>query len=107
MVTNCPAVYRCSYYSIVSRICQKKSSPVRGAFFCLDIYAEELFGDDADEEGDDGYADADQVGEFARDAMAWANGAGLINGTIDNRLNPVGTATRAQAAVMLYNLMAR
>lgn len=48
-----------------------------------------------------GYADADQVGEFARDAMAWANGAGLINGTTDNRLNPAGTATRAQAAAIL------
>ena len=54
-----------------------------------------------------GYDDADQVGEFARDAMAWANGAGLINGTADNRLNPAGTATRAQAAAILTRYLTK
>lgn len=48
-----------------------------------------------------GYQDADQVGQWARDAMSWAVGAGLLKGTTPTTLDPKGGATRAQVAVIL------
>lgn len=46
------------------------------------------------------YKDADSVGEYAREAMLWANGAGIINGNPDGTLDPLGTATREQFVSM-------
>jgi hypothetical protein len=47
------------------------------------------------------YTDADSVSDYARAAMAWANGNGLINGTTTTTLTPAGSATRAQVAAIL------
>ncbi len=47
------------------------------------------------------FADADTVSDFAKEAMAWAVKTGLITGTGDGRLDPIGGATRAQAAAIL------
>lgn len=47
------------------------------------------------------YTDAASVGAYAVDAMAWANGAGLITGTSTTTLSPAGNATRAQVAAIL------
>lgn len=46
------------------------------------------------------FADADSVSDFARAALQWACGAGLIQGYQDN-LIPHDTATRAQLAAIL------
>lgn len=47
------------------------------------------------------FPDAGRVSAYAREALAWANAAGLVNGT-DNGfgliLDPQGDATRAQVA---------
>ena len=51
-----------------------------------------------------GFADNSSVSGYARTAMAWANGAGLISGMGDNTLAPRGTATRGQAAMILMGL---
>ena len=48
------------------------------------------------------FPDGDSVSAYARDALAWANGAGLVNGTGEGTLNPSGGATRAQAAAILH-----
>lgn len=48
-----------------------------------------------------GYADAAQVSPYAESAMRWAVDAGLITGTGQGTLAPNGSATRAQAAVIL------
>lgn len=48
------------------------------------------------------YPDSGSVSSYATDAMAWAVGNGIVNGTTDGRLNPGGNATRAQFAVILY-----
>ena len=48
------------------------------------------------------FADAAAVSSYAKDAIAWANGAGLVNGTSDGKLNPGGGATRGQAAAILH-----
>ena len=50
------------------------------------------------------YQDGNRVEVYAREAMAWAVDAGLIQGLADGRLDPGGTATRAQTAVILQRL---
>ncbi len=47
------------------------------------------------------FDDADSVSSWAKEAMAWAVAAGLINGTDAGSLNPAGNAARAQAATIL------
>ena len=51
------------------------------------------------------FVDADQVSGYAKDAIYWATANGIINGCGDGRLDPVGLATRAQAAQMLKNFI--
>ncbi len=46
------------------------------------------------------YTDADLIGEWALSSMQWAIGNGIINGMDNNRLDPRGTANRAQLAAM-------
>lgn len=52
----------------------------------------------------DRYRDGDQVSKWAADGMKHALGAGLITGDTDNQLNPKGTATRSELAVILVRL---
>ncbi len=51
------------------------------------------------------FGDADGVSDYAKDALAWAVGVGLINGTTDKDGNIVldaqGSATRAQVAAIM------
>lgn len=46
------------------------------------------------------FADANSVSNYAVEAMRWAVSTGLIGG-MDGKLNPQGSATRAQVATML------
>lgn len=46
------------------------------------------------------YPDAAEISAYASDAMRWAVGVGLINGS-DGKLLPQGDATRAQVATLL------
>ena len=48
------------------------------------------------------FPDVGSVSSYAKDALSWANGAKLVNGTSDGRLNPSGGATRGQAAAILH-----
>lgn len=48
-----------------------------------------------------GFSDHEKTSGFAVQAMNWAVGQGLIAGIGNNTLNPTGTATRAQAAMLL------
>ncbi|MGN1003134.1 MAG: S-layer homology domain-containing protein [Oscillospiraceae bacterium] len=50
------------------------------------------------------YSDADQVHDWAQEAMDWALEWGILNGYEDNTLNPQGQARRCEAAQMLLNL---
>lgn len=51
------------------------------------------------------YADAADISEWAVPAFQWACGAGIIDGTTDNRLAPKAGATRAELAQMLMRLL--
>lgn len=51
------------------------------------------------------YPDADQVSDWAQDAMVWAVKTGIING-LGGQLCPASGATRAQVATMLMRFIA-
>ena len=82
-VPNAP-ITREQFAAILYRYAQYKGFDVRGR---ADLYA--------------GFTDAGQVSGYARDAMAWANYEGLINGVTTTTLQPGGFASRAQAAAIL------
>ena len=50
------------------------------------------------------FSDSAAVADYARDALAWAVSAGLLQGRSDGTLDPSGSATRAQTAVILQRL---
>ena len=50
-----------------------------------------------------GYYDANSVSSWARDAMGWAVKNGIITGSGNSRLNPTGTASRAEVAQMFMS----
>ena len=49
----------------------------------------------------DAYTDGAEISPWAAEALAWAVGAGILQGTGDGQLSPQAPATRAQTAVML------
>lgn len=49
-----------------------------------------------------GFTDASSVAAYAQDAMSWAVGNGIVQGTGNGTLNPGGTATRAHFAAFLH-----
>lgn len=51
------------------------------------------------------FSDADQVSDYARDAVSWAVAVGVFVGGSNDTLAPRETATRAQAAKMLVTFM--
>ena len=53
----------------------------------------------------DGFADADQIGKWAADAVSHAVGMGILKGDNENKINPKGQATRAALAVMLQRML--
>lgn len=55
----------------------------------------------------DRFADKDDVSDWAKDAVAWAIGYGLIEGKDNNTLDPQGKATRAEFAAMLHRFCER
>ncbi len=53
----------------------------------------------------EGFEDADKVGSYAVDAMAWAIEAGIITGFDGNRLAPKATSNRAQIATVIMRFV--
>ena len=49
----------------------------------------------------DGFADAASASDYAVDALRWAVGEGLLTGKDGGRLDPTGTASRAELAQIL------
>ena len=49
----------------------------------------------------DRFTDKGDISAWAKDAVAWAVGYGLIEGKGNNMLDPQGEATRAEFAAML------
>ncbi|MBQ9412122.1 MAG: S-layer homology domain-containing protein [Oscillospiraceae bacterium] len=53
----------------------------------------------------DTYSDAKSVSDYARAAMEWAVGSGIINGMDDGTLSPMESATRAQVSAMMMRFI--
>ena len=53
----------------------------------------------------DKFKDADKITDYAKTAMQWAVGNGLVKGKSGNLLDPQGTATRAEIAAMLHRFI--
>ena len=49
--------------------------------------------------------DADKITDYAKTAMQWTVGSGLVKGKSGNLLDPQGTATRAEIAAMLHRFI--
>lgn len=49
----------------------------------------------------EGFVDADQISDYARDPMSWCVATGLINGKPGGMLDPFGIATRTEIAKIL------
>lgn len=52
------------------------------------------------------FSDGSAVSLWARDAVSWAVGAGILNGREDGRLDPGGSASRAELCAMLQRYLA-
>ena len=53
------------------------------------------------------FTDAYEISDYAKESVAALAAAGVINGVGDGRFAPKDTATRAQAAVIIYGLMTK
>ena len=51
------------------------------------------------------FADESAISPWAKDAVKWARANGIIGGKGENRFDPKGNATRAEAAMILYNFL--
>lgn len=103
-----PAVEWAARYGIVSGTGKKTFSPTQRvtreqmATF-LYRYAKATGNDTSySEEAYNSFPDAGKVSSFAVEAMKWATDKKIINGS-DGKLNPQGTATRAQVAQVFLN----
>ncbi|MBO4835430.1 MAG: S-layer homology domain-containing protein [Lachnospiraceae bacterium] len=51
------------------------------------------------------FDDKAAVSSWAQEALTWANGAGIIKGTADNKINARGNAARAEIAAMMIRFL--
>lgn len=54
---------------------------------------------------DAGFADSNLFGDYAKDAISALFNCGAVNGVGNNRFNPLGNATRAEAAKMIFGVL--
>ena len=54
---------------------------------------------------DAGFADSALFGDYARDAISALYNCGAINGVGSNQFDPIGNATRAQAAKIVFGVL--
>lgn len=60
---------------------------------------------DSAKEAQQKFDDAEQISDYARNAVSRLSGLGIINGTGDNLFSPLDTATRAEAAKMAFGIL--
>lgn len=51
------------------------------------------------------FLDENDISDYAKEAVAVLNGCGVVNGMPDNKFYPKKSVTRAEAAVIVYNLL--
>lgn len=55
--------------------------------------------------GNNSFSDEADISEYAKAPVKALNGAGVVSGVGENLFNPKGNATRAEAAVVIYNTL--
>jgi len=55
--------------------------------------------------GENSFADENEFSEYAKEPVRALNAAGIVNGVGDGKFNPKGNATRAEAAVIIFNTL--
>lgn len=74
---------------------------------CVTIYrAAKLMGYKFNTQKND-FADFDSVSDYAKEAVSCLAGEGIINGTGDGTFKPQNSATRAEAAKIIYSVMTK
>ena len=92
-------ITREQFAAILYRYAQYKETPSQSASQTALPEGESLAS--TDEGSLDRFTDADQVSDWAAEAMNWCVASGIISGVTDTTLVPQGKSTRAQAATML------
>ena len=100
-----PAIAWAEQTGVVDGYTFRPDEPVTREEFAQMLYNYAAYkGYDLTAEGDLAqFPDGNQLQEWARPAMTWANGNELINGHDDGTLQPGGDSTRAQAASILMS----
>lgn len=57
-------------------------------------------------ESTNSWADASQISSWAHEGINYVVGAGIMNGTGENKFEPQGMFTREQAIVTVYRMVA-
>lgn len=52
-----------------------------------------------------GFIDKDRITAYAAESLAALVKEGIVTGSGNGRINPQGTATRAEAAVIIYRIL--
>ena len=69
------------------------------AFCAIRLFDEKDIGTVADK-----FSDDDKISDYAKEAVYYLKEKGIINGRGNNLFEPKGTATRAEAAKIIYNV---
>ena len=56
-------------------------------------------------DAENAFADAEDIAPYAKEAVSYLNSIKIVNGDENGRFNPNGTATRAESAQMIYNII--
>lgn len=64
-----------------------------------------LINSDINREGRREFTDSNEIAEYAKESVSKVSALGIINGFDDNTFAPKSFCTRAQAAVVIYNLI--
>ena len=99
MVSGCSADTFCP----TQAISRQDLAAILYRYACLAGAADETQSEDSLS----GFADAGAVSGYARAALAWAVENGLLYGKDGNRLDPKGTATRAECAALLWRFVSQ
>ena len=51
------------------------------------------------------FSDAAAASDWANESLAWAVGEGILSGKGNGKLDPTGTATRAEVAQIMMNFL--
>ena len=72
---------------------------------CVIVYRAAVANGYIFDEKNTNFEDYDEISDYAKDAVAYLSGAGVINGVSDSKFEPKASATRAQIAKIIYTTL--